>query len=70
MEHHLPFCLSNVISKKNEQDEEIFNWPLKNFIDNHETLKVQGIDCHYRSSSYNKKNRNSMEKEIIVLHEE
>lgn len=63
---HLPFCLSNVISK---DDDRVINSPLLSFLEKNKSLNVKNIDYHYRSSSYNKKNRNSKEKEIIVLHD-
>lgn len=64
--NHLPFCLSNVISKN---DNSLVNLPLYNFITDNPTLRIVNIDYHYRSSSYNKKNRDSNEKEILVLSE-
>ncbi|MDY4857805.1 MAG: Dam family site-specific DNA-(adenine-N6)-methyltransferase [Candidatus Onthovivens sp.] len=65
---HVPFCLSNILSKENN-NKVIINKPLYNFIKENDDLKVIDIDYHYRSSSYNKKNRNSKEREIIVLSE-
>ena len=60
----LPFVLSNVLSKDNNN---IINKPLDDFIKSEKTLRVVDIDYHYRSSSYNKKNRDANEKEIIVV---
>lgn len=65
---HIPFCLSNVLSK-NDGFNELINEPLNKFIENDSTLHMVDIDYHYRSSSYNKKNRDSKEREIIVLSE-
>lgn len=60
----IPFVLSNIISKNNGS---IVNQPLDSFIKNNQDLTVVPIDYHYRSASYNKKNRNANEKEIIVV---
>lgn len=64
LKHHTPFCLSNVLSKENG---ETYNLPLKKFIEENKDLKLIDIEYHYRSSSYNKKNRDSNEREIILL---
>lgn len=64
IEKNIPFVLSNVLSKNNGN---IYNEPLKKWIDSHPNVEVIDIDYHYRSSSYNKKNRNSNEREIIVV---
>ena len=66
LKKHVPFCLSNVLSKANET---IVNEPLMNFIKCHTHLTVKEINYHYRSSSYNKKNRDSQEREVIILNE-
>ena len=60
------FVLSNVLSK---EDGKILNEPLNEWILCHDEIKVIDIDYHYRSSSYNKKNRNAKEREIIVYYE-
>lgn len=60
----VPFVLSNVLQKNNGVT---VNKPLKEFIDSDSSLKVVNIDYHYRSASYNKKNRNANEEEIIVV---
>lgn len=65
---HVTFCLSNVLSK-NDGQNIILNEPLNQFILEDTKLHMIDIDYHYRSSSYNKKNRNSKEREIIVLSE-
>lgn len=61
---NIPFVLSNVISKN---DGKIVNKPLNEFIKSNEDLVVIPIEYHYRSASYNKKNRDANEKEIIVI---
>ena len=55
------FVISNILNKKNK-----INIPLNEWI-NTKKHKVVQIDYHYRSSSYNKKNRDGSEREIIVL---
>ena len=62
--HNIPFVLSNIISKNNEK---IINKPLKKFLDKNADLKAIPIHYHYRSASYNKKNRQANEKEIIIV---
>ena len=66
IKNHLPFCLSNVLSKNGDS---CVNIPLREFIMSHNNLKVKNINYHYRSSSYNKKNRDANEKEIIVIND-
>ena len=58
-----PFILSNIIEKKGITNELLKEWINKN---DHQ-LDLVEINYHYRSSSYNKKNRNSNEREIIVV---
>jgi len=57
------FMLSNVTEKKGIKNSLLTNWILKN----NDAIKVIDIDYHYRSSSYNKKQRDSGEREIIIL---
>lgn len=61
----IPFVLSNVLDKNNGK---ILNTPLKKFIENNSDVEVYDIDYNYRSSSYNKKNRDANEREIIVCY--
>ena len=61
--HGKNFMLSNVVEKKGAT-----NVPLSSFINtNKKNIVSLDIDYHYRSASYNKKNRNSKEHEIIVM---
>lgn len=54
--------LSNIISKDN-----MINRPLSDFVlEYSDQIKVIDIDYHYRSSSYNKTNRNLNEREVII----
>lgn len=57
------FMLSNVIEKKNKRNEPLYYWTQKrkNFID------IIDINYHYRSSSYNKINRDGREQEVIII---
>jgi len=55
------FALSNVLSKEGKTNTILASWIKKN------GFKVIDINYHYRSASYNKKNRGANEKEIVVL---
>lgn len=56
------FILSNVLSKKGSMNEPLFYWTQKN----HENIEVRHMKYSYSSASYNKKNREAKEDEIIV----
>ena len=62
----IKFALSNVISKERPKIENKF---LRKFVDDGsgKDLRVVGIDYHYRSSSYNKKSRDSCEEDVLVV---
>jgi DNA adenine methylase Dam len=63
LENHKSFMLSNVLEKKG-----IINEPLSYWIDKHMSeIQVVNIDYHYRSSSYNKIQRDGNEREIIII---
>ncbi len=55
------FALSNVLSKEGRTNDILLAWIKKH------KFNVIDIDYHYRSSSYNKKNRQSNEREVVVL---
>ncbi|MDR1027592.1 MAG: Dam family site-specific DNA-(adenine-N6)-methyltransferase [Rickettsiales bacterium] len=55
------FALSNVLSKSGKENSILAKWVKKN------KFKIIDIDYHYRSASYNKKNRQANEREIVVL---
>lgn len=55
------FALSNVLSKEGRTNELLEAWIKKN------NFRVVDIDYHYRSASYNKKNRQAKEREVVVL---
>lgn len=57
------FVLSNISTKDNGKKRNV---PLCDWIDNDPSLIVHKIMYNYRSASYNKKNRDSNEEEIIV----
>lgn len=57
------FVLSNILEKKNQQNDLLANW--LNLREN--DVRVIDIDYHYRGASYNKKNRDANEREIIVV---
>lgn len=59
---NIPFVLSNVLEKKGLKNELLYSWIIKN----HNYIEVIDIDYHYRSASYNKKNRDAQEREIII----
>lgn len=58
------FALSNVLSKEGKINEILDKWIRKNF------FKVIDINYHYRASSYNKKNRQANEREVLILNYE
>lgn len=60
----IKFALSNVLQKKNLniKNEILFNWLEKN----KDKYFVNKIDYHYRSASYNKKNRDGLEEEVLI----
>ena len=60
----IKFALSNVLQKKklNIKNEILYNW-LEN---NKDKYFVNKIDYHYRSASYNKKNRDGLEEEVLI----
>lgn len=60
----IKFALSNVLQKKklNIKNEILYNWLEKN----KDRYFVNKIDYHYRSASYNKKNRDGLEEEVLI----
>lgn len=56
------FILSNVLSKKDKMNEPLFYWTQKN----KNSVKIHHMNYSYRSASYNKKNREGKEDEVIV----
>lgn len=63
LEEGKKFALSNVLSKQNS-----VNQPLSEWIDiNNERIRIVDINYHYRSASYNKKNREALEREVLII---
>lgn len=56
----IPFALSNVLKTKLKTNTQLESWIDKN------NYNVHKINYHYKSSSYNKKNRDREEQEILV----
>lgn len=61
---NIKFALSNVLKKEGKTNILLETWIKEN------NFKKNNINYHYRSSSYNKKNRNSNEEEILVTNGE
>lgn len=61
---NIKFALSNVLKKEGKTNILLEEWIKEN------KFKKNNINYHYRSSSYNKKNRNSNEEEILVTNGE
>lgn len=59
-EEKIPFALSNVLKTNLKTNEQLENWIKNN------NLIFHNINYHYKSSSYNKKNRDRNEQEIVV----
>lgn len=57
------FALSNVIEKSNPK---CINRLLSSWVSGREDINIFDIDYHYRSSSYNKLNRNAQEREVLI----
>lgn len=62
-ELNIDYMLSNVLEKKGKINSILNNWITRNS----KEISVHDIDYHYRNSSYNKINRESNEREIIVI---
>lgn len=56
----VPFALSNVLKTKLKTNTQLNDWIVSN------NYEVHKINYHYKSSSYNKKNRDREEQEILV----
>ena len=57
----VPFALSNILRKKNQENKILIEWIRKN------GFNIKNINYHYRSSSYNKKDRNAAEQEVLII---
>ena len=63
IEHNKYFVLSNVLEKQGRRNEPLYYWTTTM----EEHIKIIDIEYHYRSASYNKKNRNAHEREVIII---
>lgn len=57
----IKFALSNVLTKVGVENKILKNWLSKN-----QNVKIYDMDYHYRSCSYNKKDRNANEQEVLI----
>lgn len=62
-ENNNKFALSNVLKKTNRTNTILESWIDDNKFNKH------NIEYHYRSASYNKKNRDSKEEEVLITNE-
>lgn len=60
----IKFALSNVLQKKklNIKNEILYKW----LEENKEKYFINKIEYHYKSASYNKKDRDGLEEEILI----
>lgn len=58
---NIKFALSNVLTKVGVENTILNNWLLNN-----KNVKIYDMDYHYRSCSYNKKDRNANEREVLI----
>lgn len=62
IENNKPFVLSNVLEKQGRRNEPLFYWTTTV----KDKIRIVDMDHHYRSASYNKKNRSANEREVII----
>lgn len=60
----IKFALSNVLTKTGIENEVLSRWLLAN-----KNIKINSMDYHYRSCSYNKKDRDANEQEVLIVNE-
>ncbi len=58
------FALSNVLTKVG-----IENKILKNWLEENDNIKINDMNYNYRSCSYNKKDRDANEREVLIINE-
>lgn len=58
---NIKFALSNVLTKVGVE-----NIILKNWLDKNKNININNMDYHYRSCSYNKKDRDANEQEVLI----
>lgn len=61
---NIQFALSNVLSKAKITNQILEDWSKKN-----NNIRIHNIDYDYRSCSYNKKDRDSHEREVLIMNE-
>lgn len=59
--NNIKFALSNVLTKVGVENSILKNWLLKN-----ENVQIYNMNYNYRSCSYNKKDRNANEEEVLI----
>lgn len=62
LDNQKSFVLSNVLEKQGRRNEPLYYWATTR----KEDITIIDIKYHYRSASYNKKNRDSKEREVII----
>lgn len=60
----IPFALSNVLRKRTQENSLLLEWIRKN------KFNVKFLNYHYRSASYNKKDRDAAEQEVLIYNYE
>lgn len=63
LENNKQFILSNVLEKQGKRNEPLFYWTTTM----KDKIEIIDINYNYCSSSYNKKNRDAKEHEVIIL---
>ena len=58
---NIKFALSNVLTKVGVENKILKNW-----LDSTNNIRINNMDYHYRSCSYNKKDRNANEQEVLI----
>lgn len=66
LEKNKPFVLSNVLEKQGRRNEPLYYWTTTM----EDKISIIDIKYHYRSASYNKKNREAKEREVIIIPKE
>lgn len=66
MNKKINFALSNVSEKGDRKNEPLYYWCHKN----EKLVNVFDINYNYRSANYHKKNRNAVEREILITNKE
>ena len=59
----IQFALSNVLTKVGLENKILSKWLLNN-----KNIKINDMDYHYRSCSYNKKDRDAHEREVLITY--